>query len=88
MTRVITLEDCRRHQPGPGAPPSWQESFYLGWVDRKNRICGTHHISLAPGPGRDTHVWSWVMVEGKVLAIGTPEDIRSNRQVLDAYLGN
>ena len=68
MTRVITLEDCRRHQPGPGAPPSWQESFYLGWVDRKNRICGTHHISLAPGPGRDTHVWSWVMVEGKVVA--------------------
>jgi len=29
-----------------------------------------------------------VMVEGKVLAIGTPEEIRSNRQVLDAYLGN
>ena len=29
-----------------------------------------------------------VMVEGKVLAIGTPDDIRANRQVLDAYLGN
>ena len=29
-----------------------------------------------------------VMVEGKVLAIGTPEEIRSNKQVLDAYLGN
>mgnify|MGYP006277272007 CR=1 FL=1 len=29
-----------------------------------------------------------VMVEGKVLAIGTPDEIRSNRQVLDAYLGN
>ena len=25
-----------------------------------------------------------VMVEGKVLAIGTPDEIRSNRQVLDA----
>ncbi|MFM7025387.1 MAG: ABC transporter ATP-binding protein [Limnohabitans sp.] len=29
-----------------------------------------------------------VMVEGKVLAIGTPEEIRSNKQVLDAYLGS
>jgi branched-chain amino acid transport system ATP-binding protein len=29
-----------------------------------------------------------VMVEGEVLAIGTPADIRANKQVLDAYLGN
>jgi branched-chain amino acid transport system ATP-binding protein len=29
-----------------------------------------------------------VMVEGQVLAIGTPDDIRANKQVLDAYLGN
>ena len=29
-----------------------------------------------------------VMVEGQVLAIGTPDEIRSNKQVLDAYLGS
>lgn len=29
-----------------------------------------------------------VMVEGKVLAIGTPDEIRQNKQVLDAYLGS
>lgn len=29
-----------------------------------------------------------VMVEGKVMAVGTPAEIRSNKQVLDAYLGN
>ena len=29
-----------------------------------------------------------VMVEGQVLAIGTPAQIRGNKQVLDAYLGN
>ena len=29
-----------------------------------------------------------VMVEGEVMAIGTPDEIRSNKQVLDAYLGN
>jgi branched-chain amino acid transport system ATP-binding protein len=28
-----------------------------------------------------------VMVEGQVMAIGTPAEIRANRQVLDAYLG-
>jgi len=28
-----------------------------------------------------------VMVEGQVLAIGTPQEIRNNKQVLDAYLG-
>jgi branched-chain amino acid transport system ATP-binding protein len=29
-----------------------------------------------------------VMVEGRVMAVGTPAEIRSNKQVLDAYLGN
>jgi branched-chain amino acid transport system ATP-binding protein len=29
-----------------------------------------------------------VMVEGQVMAIGTPDEIRANKQVLDAYLGS
>jgi len=29
-----------------------------------------------------------VMVEGTVMAIGTPAEIRANKQVLDAYLGH
>ena len=29
-----------------------------------------------------------LMVEGKVMAIGTPAEIRANKEVLDAYLGN
>ncbi len=29
-----------------------------------------------------------VMVEGQVLALGTPAEIRANKQVLEAYLGN
>jgi ABC-type branched-subunit amino acid transport system ATPase component len=28
------------------------------------------------------------MVEGKVLAEGPPQSVQSNRQVLEAYLGN
>jgi hypothetical protein len=65
--RKITIEDCRRHRPGPDSPANWQESFYLGWVDLKSRVCGAHHISLAPGGQKDTHVWSWTMLEGKVV---------------------
>lgn len=64
--RKITIEDCRRHQPD--GDPRWQESFYVGWVDRKNRACGANHISLAPAGHRDTHVWSWTMLDGKVIA--------------------
>ena len=29
-----------------------------------------------------------VMVEGQILAIGSPDEIRSNEAVLNAYLGN
>lgn len=29
-----------------------------------------------------------VMAEGKVMCIGTPDEIRNNKEVLDAYLGN
>jgi branched-chain amino acid transport system ATP-binding protein len=29
-----------------------------------------------------------VMVEGRVMAMGTPAEIRANKEVLDAYLGN
>lgn len=64
--REITFEDRRRHQPGPDAKDNWQESFYLGWVDIEKRMCGAHHISLSPKG--DTHVWSWLMVDGKVVA--------------------
>jgi branched-chain amino acid transport system ATP-binding protein len=28
------------------------------------------------------------MVEGRVLAVGTPAEIQGNRAVLEAYLGN
>lgn len=63
----ITIDDCRRHQPGPDAPQNWQESFYVGWVDLKARACGANHISLSPSGHRDTHAWSWTMVEGKII---------------------
>jgi hypothetical protein len=66
MSQAVTFEDTRRHRSNDD--PRWQESFYLGWVDLENRACGATHISLAPATGRDTHVWSWVMVDGKVVA--------------------
>lgn len=30
----------------------------------------------------------WVLAEGRNLAVGTPTEIQTNPQVLEAYLGN
>jgi branched-chain amino acid transport system ATP-binding protein len=35
----------------------------------------------------DISDWVVVMAEGRIIAEGTPEDIGSNQQVIDAYLG-
>lgn len=63
----ITLEDARRHQPGPDAPETWQESFFLGWYDPATRCGGHHHISIKT-PQDHAHVWSWLVVDGKLHA--------------------
>jgi branched-chain amino acid transport system ATP-binding protein len=35
----------------------------------------------------DISDWVIVMAEGRVIAEGTPDDISSNQDVIDAYLG-
>lgn len=62
----VTLEETRRH--APEAPdPYWQESFFIGWYDARNRCGGHHHISLCPFQ-KLAHVWSFISVDGKVVA--------------------
>jgi hypothetical protein len=60
---MITRDDTLRHKP-EADEPLWQESFFLCWVDVKNR-CACHcHISLSPFHGK-AHLWAWLMVDGK-----------------------
>jgi hypothetical protein len=71
--RQIVRQDRQRHRPGPGAKANWQESFYLGWADLHQGLAGAHHISLAPGGS--SHVWSWLLADGKVVARSQQHDL-------------
>lgn len=62
----ITIADTSRH-PHDEGDDSWQESFFLGWTDLRQGVCGHHHISLCPYLGK-AHVWSWLMVDGVEIA--------------------
>jgi hypothetical protein len=64
--RAIVEEDRHRHAPSVG-DETWQESFFLGWTDIRNRCSGHHHISLCPAL-KKAHVWTWLIVDGKEVA--------------------
>lgn len=59
----FTIQDTSRHTPVDG-DPNWQESFFLGWTDIRNKAAGHHHISLCPHL-KQAHVWTWLIVDGK-----------------------
>lgn len=62
----ITRADTLRH--APEAPdPYWQESFFMGWYDARNRCGGHHHISLCPYL-KLAHVWSFLSIDGVIVA--------------------
>jgi hypothetical protein len=71
--RQIVRADRQRHHPGPEAESNWQESFYLGWTDIDRGVAGAHHISLAPAGS--SHVWSWLLADGKVVARSQQHDL-------------
>jgi hypothetical protein len=68
-----TLQDAETHLPGTD-DKRWQESFYLGWYDAQARIAGAHHFSLNPNGGT-AHVWSWLSVDGLVVARSQAHDL-------------
>jgi hypothetical protein len=76
---VIRVEDNGPHQPGPGADPRWQESWFLSWYDPAARAGGFHHVGLQRPAGR-ADVWSWLALDGEVvgkfqsLDLALPED--------------
>jgi len=71
--QTISEEDRRRHTPVEG-DATWQESFFLGWTDIRNRCAGHHHISLCPALNR-AHVWTWLIVDGKEVARSQENEI-------------
>lgn len=76
---AIRREDNDAHQPGPGADPRWQESWFLAWYDPGGRAGGFHHVGLQRLAGR-ADVWSWLALDGEVvgkfqsLDLALPED--------------
>ena len=66
LSHAITRADTRRH-PHPDGDETWQESFFLGWVDVRNKAAGHHHISLCPQL-KIAHVWTWLIVDGEEVA--------------------
>ena len=74
----------RRRQPGAGrrhpAPAQGPEPGAAPQLHRASSTTWTSSMELCHR--------IMVMVEGRVMAIGTPAEIRGNKQVLDAYLGN
>jgi branched-chain amino acid transport system ATP-binding protein len=54
------------------------------WTPRRTVLLVEHHMELV----MEVCDLIWVLDAGKVIAAGTPEEVRSNPAVLAAYLGN
>jgi hypothetical protein len=63
----ISIEDDHSHDPGPGADPYWQESWFLGWYDPVKRAAGFHHVGIPRVRGR-ADLWHWVALDGQIVA--------------------
>jgi hypothetical protein len=59
--------DDGSHVPRPGADPSWQESWYVGFYDQFRRAVCFSHVGIARVAGR-ADVWHWVALDGRVLS--------------------
>ena len=53
------------------------------WTPERTVLLVEHHMELV----MDVCDLIWVLDAGKVIASGTPEEVRSNPAVLAAYLG-
>jgi hypothetical protein len=65
----ITAEDERRHAPGAG--PSWEESWYLDFVDGAGALAGYVRLTLRPA---ERTAWYWVGMVGGGPALVTLRD--------------
>jgi hypothetical protein len=59
MDEEITPADERRHPPGRSR--TWEESWYLDFVDGDGRLAGYVRLALRPGEGT---AWFWVGMVG------------------------
>ena len=63
----VPVTDDGSHEPPPGADPSWQESWYVGFYDQFRGAVCFYHLGIARVAGR-ADVWHWVALDGEVVS--------------------
>src|SRR5215210_7794495 len=84
---MVSPEMVMLDEPMAGVNPALTQSL-LGHVkDLRTQGMTVLFVEHDMDVVRDISDWVVVMAQGRIIAEGTPDDISSNKQVIDAYLG-
>lgn len=65
-TDMIVPADDRRHTPGPGSLPLWNESYWFPIYDPKNRVGVVTRIGILPNRN-EANLWLFITHAGRVV---------------------